>query len=260
MKEAKKTSGEKDLVEKARFLATRETAAEQRAVVKKVLASASGRDGPEFINELRQAVKGSMEPKIISREEVLALDKNAATSSSEERKKSSAGDGDGPVGEDVGRTKPGAPAETAGAAAAEADGGAAVEEDKAEQGRSAEGKKPAKKKKKRKPLWAMSEREKAEAEEEDMGDLVEFASELDYEKFLEDMEFRDVLAILKGRANVLSKEEAGFMKDLEKAAQDLEEEDKKVRIEPEDDAISGVSLSVSQRGENLSDTDYAVTK
>ena len=50
--------------------------------------------------------------------------------------------------------------------------------------------KPAKKKGKGKPAWAVTEKQQEDAKEKEIDDLLEFAYELDYEKYMEDYEVR----------------------------------------------------------------------
>ena len=57
----------------------------------------------------------------------------------------------------------------------------------------------AKGKKKEKPMWAMTEKELEDQKEKEIDDLLEFAYELDYEKYMEDFEVRQALAIIKDR-------------------------------------------------------------
>lgn len=50
-----------------------------------------------------------------------------------------------------------------------------------------------------KPLWAKTEKMVTEEEQREQEDLIEFAYELDYEKYVEDMEVRQALALIKDR-------------------------------------------------------------
>jgi hypothetical protein len=65
-----------------------------------------------------------------------------------------------------------------------------------------------------KPLWAMTEDEKDKFEEDEADDLIGFAENLDYEKFLGDLEFRQGLAALKDRHGKLQKEQEAFKEAL----------------------------------------------
>lgn len=84
-------------------------------------------------------------------------------------------------------------------------------------------------KKKSKPLWAMTEQEKESFEEEEADDLINFAENLDYDKYMGDLEFRQALDTLKDRAGKLGKVQDAFKDDLVrdfnmKVGDDLEEQ------------------------------------
>ena len=64
-----------------------------------------------------------------------------------------------------------------------------------------------KKRKAGKPAWATTEKEQEEQKEAEIDDLLEFAYELDYEKYMEDYEVRQALAIIKDRVQEMTKEE-----------------------------------------------------
>ena len=49
------------------------------------------------------------------------------------------------------------------------------------------------------PVWAKTEGQIAKEKDQEIDDLIEFAYELDYEKFVEDMEVRQALALIKDR-------------------------------------------------------------
>jgi len=66
----------------------------------------------------------------------------------------------------------------------------------------------------KKPLWAMTEEEKAGVEDEEALALIEFAENLDYEKYLGDSEFRQCLQVVKDRARNLQREQDKFKDDL----------------------------------------------
>ena len=53
--------------------------------------------------------------------------------------------------------------------------------------------------KKSKPAWAMTEQQLEEKKEAEIDDLLEFAYELDYEKYMDDFEIRQVFSIIKDR-------------------------------------------------------------
>lgn len=52
----------------------------------------------------------------------------------------------------------------------------------------------------------MTEKEIEEQKEKEVDDLLEFAYELDYEKYMDDFEVRQALAIIKDRVNEIKKD------------------------------------------------------
>lgn len=62
-------------------------------------------------------------------------------------------------------------------------------------------------KKSSKPMWAMTEKDLEDKKEEEIDELLEFAYELDYEKYMEDFEVRQALAIIKDRVNEIKKDD-----------------------------------------------------
>lgn len=77
-----------------------------------------------------------------------------------------------------------------------------------------------------KPLWAMSEKEKDVFEEGEADELINFAENLDYEKFIADIDFREGLGALKDRAGKLKREQDAFkdalIRDFNQQAEDEE--------------------------------------
>ena len=57
-----------------------------------------------------------------------------------------------------------------------------------------------------KPAWARTEKQCEEDKEAEIDELLEFAYELDYEKFMEDQDVRTALAIIKTRVDEMTKE------------------------------------------------------
>jgi hypothetical protein len=57
------------------------------------------------------------------------------------------------------------------------------------------------KSKKQRPAWAMTEKQQVDEQEKEVDELIEFAYELDYEKYMEDYEVRQALAVIKDRVN-----------------------------------------------------------
>jgi len=66
----------------------------------------------------------------------------------------------------------------------------------------------------KKPLWAMTEEEKEGAEDEEAALLIDFAENLDYEKYMDDSEFRQYFKVVQDRANRIQKEQDKFKDDL----------------------------------------------
>ena len=62
----------------------------------------------------------------------------------------------------------------------------------------------AKPKKKVKPLWALTEEGVENAEDAELDDLLNFANNLDYDKYVEDYEVRNALAAVKNRISELA--------------------------------------------------------
>jgi hypothetical protein len=66
--------------------------------------------------------------------------------------------------------------------------------------------KPPSKQQKAKPAWALTEKDLEEQKEKEIDDLLEFAYELDYEKYMDDFEVRQALAIIKDRVHEIKKD------------------------------------------------------
>lgn len=56
-----------------------------------------------------------------------------------------------------------------------------------------------------KPAWAMTEKQTEDVKEEEIDNLLEFAYELDYEKYMEDFEVRQAVNVIKSRVQELTK-------------------------------------------------------
>jgi len=67
---------------------------------------------------------------------------------------------------------------------------------------------------KAKPMWAMSAIEKDDFEEDEANDLISFAENLDYDRYVGDLEFRQNLQALQDRAGKISKMQEGFKDQL----------------------------------------------
>jgi len=58
-----------------------------------------------------------------------------------------------------------------------------------------------------KPAWAMTQKEQEDIHEQEVDDLLEFAYELDYEKYMEDLEVRQALALIKDRVKEIKQDQ-----------------------------------------------------
>ena len=67
----------------------------------------------------------------------------------------------------------------------------------------------------KKPAWATTEKQQEEQKEAEIDDLLEFAYELDYEKYMEDFEVRQALEVIKQRVAEMKKEK-DWQEDLAK--------------------------------------------
>ena len=76
----------------------------------------------------------------------------------------------------------------------------------------------------KKPAWALTEKQVEELKEKDVDNLLEFAYQLDYEKYIEDFEVRQALAVLKDRVNEIKKDENWKEKFAEKWNKEHNEE------------------------------------
>lgn len=58
----------------------------------------------------------------------------------------------------------------------------------------------------KKPAWALTEQEAEEIKEQEVDDLLDFAYQLDYEKYIDDLEVRQALAVLKERVHEIKRD------------------------------------------------------
>lgn len=63
-----------------------------------------------------------------------------------------------------------------------------------------------KSKKSQKPAWATTEKQQEEDKEKEIDELLEFAYELDYDKFMEDQEIRLAFEVIKDRVEEIKKD------------------------------------------------------
>lgn len=106
-----------------------------------------------------------------------------------------------------------------------------------------------------KPLWAMTEQERNDFEDEEGDDLINFAEGLDYDKFVGDMEFRSALHALKDRTGKLKREQDAFKDDLLANFNTADDDD-----EYEESTVAGSSkLEDGLDGQSLLGSEYSVS-
>ncbi|RNF08345.1 hypothetical protein TraAM80_02936 [Trypanosoma rangeli] len=104
-------------------------------------------------------------------------------------------------------------------------------------------KKKAAAKKKQKPKWALTEDEALEDELADADELLEFAKNLDYEKFISDYEVAGALAIMRERVEEIARENNWSKETVERAASESVDEEF-----GEDEAEAGRDDTTSRTG------------
>ena len=57
-----------------------------------------------------------------------------------------------------------------------------------------------------KPAWAKTEKQLEEEKEREIDDLLEFAYDLDYDKYMEDFEIRQAFEVIKERVNEIKQD------------------------------------------------------
>lgn len=106
-----------------------------------------------------------------------------------------------------------------------------------------------------KPLWAMTEQEKEAHQEKEADDLLGFAEDLDFDKYIGDLEFRQNLEVLRDRAGKISKEQDAFKDALvSEFNADDENESTGVPFDAENgdiDGLDGASLGISEGVDSL---------
>lgn len=68
-----------------------------------------------------------------------------------------------------------------------------------------------------KPAWARSEEENDLAEEEEIESLLDFATTLDYDRYIEDLEIREALKLVQDRVDQLERIDASLASEADKA-------------------------------------------
>lgn len=100
---------------------------------------------------------------------------------------------------------------------------------------------------KAKPAWAQTEKEQEEAKEKEIDDLLEFAYELDYEKYMDDFEVRQALALIKDRVDEIKKDSDWKTKMAEEWNQAGEEPAQYAkRVAADDDTRSAITYNSSK--------------
>ena len=62
-------------------------------------------------------------------------------------------------------------------------------------------------KKSQKPAWALTEKQQEEDKEQEIDDLLEFAYDLDYDKYMEDFDIRAAFSLIKDRVNDIKQDQ-----------------------------------------------------
>lgn len=109
-----------------------------------------------------------------------------------------------------------------------------------------------------KPLWAMTEKEKEDFEDNEADSLLNFAENLDYDKYIGDLEFRHGVEALRDHAGKLQKEQDSFKDALVREFNSLagNDEDRSTsagspRSSKIEDGIDGMSLLGDVRAESV---------
>merc|ERR1719240_595585 len=86
-----------------------------------------------------------------------------------------------------------------------------------------------------KPKWAMTEKQSEEMDEEQTLELLDFADNLNFDEYMNDLEFREAVGALKGRANKMNYEQEKFKKELCAQFNDAEGEEGEAAASPPED-------------------------
>jgi len=98
--------------------------------------------------------------------------------------------------------------------------------------------------KRSRPAWSKTKDQLVQEEEEEIDDLIDFAYDLDYEKYVEDMEVRQALALIKDRVDEIKQD--NDWKDKLKRDHDRDIRIEDIRKERRDaDAMSVASSQMS---------------
>lgn len=113
-----------------------------------------------------------------------------------------------------------------------------------------------------KPLWALTEAERQNVEDDDAALLIQFAQDLDFDKYMDDYEFVKCLKVVRDRAKHLQREQDAF-KDaiVREFNEDVQDEE----LEPDSASHCGSAARLARRragggcGENRPDWDGSST-
>jgi len=86
-----------------------------------------------------------------------------------------------------------------------------------------------------KPKWAMTEKQSEEMDEEQTLELLDFADNLNFDEYMNDLDFREAVGALKGRANKMAYEQDKFKKELCAQFNDAEGEGEEGAAPPAED-------------------------
>ncbi|AAZ11284.1 uncharacterized protein TEOVI_000344200 [Trypanosoma equiperdum] len=104
-------------------------------------------------------------------------------------------------------------------------------------------------KKKKKPKWALTEDEALEDEIAEADDLLEFAKNLDYDKFISDYEVAGALAIMRDRVEELTRENNWTKESVERAAKENADDEDEHECDYEGEAEKKGAYDAEARGQ-----------
>jgi len=97
-----------------------------------------------------------------------------------------------------------------------------------------------------KPAWAMTESQSEAAEEYDADGLINFAENLDFDQYINDLEFREALGGVRDRAKALHREQQAFKQELVDSYNVADEEDEAAQS-PRQSEGRGSAVPVTDR-------------
>lgn len=112
-----------------------------------------------------------------------------------------------------------------------------------------------KSKKSQKPAWATTEKEQEENKEAEIDDLLEFAYDLDYDKFMEDFEVRQAFAIIQDRVKEIKQDQDWKEKIAEEWNKTAALEDgaqEQPELQPEQRSVYSYKDSKASQGSRIS--------